>query len=220
MQKILILLILVLTHTSTASAALVFSNVPSGTVGNPVSVTVTIDSPADLDADTLGYPFWAVEIWGQISSGLLGTNCAAITDASGVYTFSGTVPLDSYDTVAIIGTADCTGVGGGEVITSAANFTVTETPVGGGGYFPVSGFINKENGTNVILNSLIDFGTALLAVLGVILGLGLGYLIFKFGWKRLTQDKSLMIGGFYLRNTPYKGYNRWRSKSWNMKHTM
>lgn len=71
----------------------------------------------------------------------------------------------------------------------------------------------------LIINGLTTFGLAVLAIIGAVLVLGIGYLVFKKGWS-LFYDKSLMIGGFYVRNTPYKGYNRWRSREWNMKNTM
>jgi len=73
---------------------------------------------------------------------------------------------------------------------------------------------------DVILNALTSYGIAILAILGAMLGIGLAYLVFHFGWNRLIHDKSLMVGGFYVRNTPYEGYNRWRSRKWNMEHTM
>lgn len=71
----------------------------------------------------------------------------------------------------------------------------------------------------LILDALQTFGLAVLAIIGATLVVGIAYLVFKKGWS-LFYDKSLMIGGFYVRNTPYKGYNRWRSQAWNMKNTM
>jgi len=72
----------------------------------------------------------------------------------------------------------------------------------------------------VILNAITSYGIAILVILGALLGISLAYLVFHFGWNRLISDKSLMIGGFYVRNTPYAGYNRFRSRKWNMEHTM
>jgi len=63
-------------------------------------------------------------------------------------------------------------------------------------------------------------GASILVILATCLSIGVALLVFKFGWDKIFYDKSFMIGGFYVRNVPYKGYNRWRSKSWNMKHTM
>jgi len=73
--------------------------------------------------------------------------------------------------------------------------------------------------TNLILNTIADWSLNAFLVISTGIGVSIGYLVYKFGW-RLIKDQSLMIGGFYVRNTPYKGYNRFRSKQWNMKHTM
>jgi len=73
--------------------------------------------------------------------------------------------------------------------------------------------------TNLILNTLADWSFNAFLVISTGIGVTVGYLVYKFGW-RLINDQSLMIGGFYVRNTPYKGYNRFRSKKWNMEHTM
>jgi len=78
--------------------------------------------------------------------------------------------------------------------------------------------------TTAIISLIVDtataFGLAVLAVITTTLEIGVAYLLFTVGWNRLINDKPLMIGGFYLRNVPYKGYNRFRSKSWNMKKMM
>jgi len=73
--------------------------------------------------------------------------------------------------------------------------------------------------TNLILNTIADWSFNAFLVISTGIGVSIGYLIYKFGW-RLINDKSLIIGGFYLRNTPYKGYNRFRSRKWNIKNTM
>lgn len=72
----------------------------------------------------------------------------------------------------------------------------------------------------LIENTATAFGIAVLAIIATTIAIGVAYLLFTVGWNRLINDKSLMIGGFYLRNVPYKGYNRFRSKSWNMKKMM
>jgi len=70
---------------------------------------------------------------------------------------------------------------------------------------------------SVILNTLSEYGVRVLVILGAVILIGVAYLIFKFG-KRLIFDESLMIGGFYMRKLPYRGYHRFRSREWNMKH--
>jgi hypothetical protein len=71
----------------------------------------------------------------------------------------------------------------------------------------------------MIVGAVTDFGAGVLAVLTATIVLGVGYLVFRFGWDRVLHDQSLTVGGFYLRKKPYKGYNRFRSRKWNMKHT-
>jgi len=80
--------------------------------------------------------------------------------------------------------------------------------------------MNETTALQMIVSAISDLGTAVLTIVTATLVVGLGYLVFTVGWSRIFMDKSLMIGGLYLRNTPYKGYNRWRSKAWNMKNTM
>ena len=72
--------------------------------------------------------------------------------------------------------------------------------------------------TNEILGAVSSFGVAALAILGALIVLMVGFLVFKKGMHALLHDQSLSIGGYYLRNTPYKGYNRFRSQKWNMAH--
>jgi len=37
----------------------------------------------------------------------------------------------------------------------------------------------------LITGAFTDYGTAVLAILGAVLGIGLGYLVFKFGWRKV-----------------------------------
>jgi len=78
--------------------------------------------------------------------------------------------------------------------------------------------MNATSVVTLILSAALDFGSAMLTILGAALLIGLGYLVFRFGWSKLGGDMSLEIGGFYPLNTPFKGYHRFRSKSWNMAH--
>lgn len=92
------------------------------------------------------------------------------------------------------------------------------TSSGNSSWFPVSGSLSATNGKNLMLNAGIDLGKSLLIIFGSIIGILVGYLIFKYGWWKLFHDQSLEIGGYYLRKTPYAGYKRFRSKKWNMEH--
>lgn len=72
--------------------------------------------------------------------------------------------------------------------------------------------------TDLFISALSSFGLAMLAILAAIAILIVGYLVFTRGMYALLHDRSLSIGGFYLRDTPWKGYHRFRSRSWNMAH--
>lgn len=71
----------------------------------------------------------------------------------------------------------------------------------------------------LVLSALATFGSSILVIIASTLVVAIGYLVFTKGWS-LFYDKSLMIAGFYVRNVPYKGYNRWRSRQWNISNTM
>lgn len=72
--------------------------------------------------------------------------------------------------------------------------------------------------TSLITGQIASFGLAALAVLASLVVVMVGLLVFRFGWYKLLHDQSLEIGGYYVRKTPYRGYNRFRSKAWNMAH--
>lgn len=72
----------------------------------------------------------------------------------------------------------------------------------------------------LILSAISQYGQSVLAIISAIIVIALAYLVFTFGVDRLLHDKSLMIGGYYVRSKPYKSYNRFRSQKWNMEHTM
>lgn len=84
------------------------------------------------------------------------------------------------------------------------------------GIFPH--YMTATNATTLLTNSLTTFGANALIVLSAMIELAVALLIFHFGIKRLFTDKSLEIGGYYLRNTPFKGYKRFKSQKWNMEH--
>jgi len=67
-------------------------------------------------------------------------------------------------------------------------------------------------------SNIASFGLHALAILAGTLGIAVALLVFRFGWFALLHDQSLEIGGYYLRSTPFKGYNRFRSKKWNIEH--
>jgi len=77
--------------------------------------------------------------------------------------------------------------------------------------------MNSENVKNLILETGTTFGLSLLAILGSILAIMVGTLVFREGW-RFLKDQSYSAGGYYFRKLPYAGYHRFRSKRWNMEH--
>jgi len=78
---------------------------------------------------------------------------------------------------------------------------------------------------NLIITHTIDFGLALLAIVGACLVIGIGVLIFRNGWQLIQSttmpDVARMgwnrVDRFFYK--PYKGYKRYRSRAWNMEHT-
>jgi len=39
--------------------------------------------------------------------------------------------------------------------------------------------------TALITDAFTDYGTAVLVILGAVIGIGLAYLVFKFGWRKV-----------------------------------
>ena len=64
-------------------------------------------------------------------------------------------------------------------------------------------------GTNIIW--------ALFGFVGIGLAFTLGHYVVDFIYNAI-HDRSFRIGGFYVRDVPFKGYNRFRSQQWNMEH--
>lgn len=79
--------------------------------------------------------------------------------------------------------------------------------------------MNPTATQNLITNALADFGAAILIIFAAVIVVSVGVLVYNYGWRMFT-DQSIQLGGYYLRKKPYKNYNRFRSKAWNMKNTM
>jgi len=79
---------------------------------------------------------------------------------------------------------------------------------------------NAASVNSQIGSSLTDYGNAALVIVGAVLVIGIAYLVFRFGWRKIRSfDRSGSIMGFYYWKKPYNGYNRFRSRSWNLKNT-
>lgn len=81
-----------------------------------------------------------------------------------------------------------------------------------------------ENAANIAIASSTDIVVSVfttnISSIFIIFGASVGfYVILRVLVGLLSGDNSYQIHGFYLKNTPYAGYNRFRSRKWNMKHT-
>jgi len=45
--------------------------------------------------------------------------------------------------------------------------------------------ISSSTALTLVTGAFTDFGTDVLAILGLVLGIGVGYLIFRFGWRKV-----------------------------------
>ena len=74
---------------------------------------------------------------------------------------------------------------------------------------------------NLIVSTLSDFGAVALVILTAVIVVAISFYLYRFGVAIVTGTS--FTGWAWLdRHTykPYKGYNRWRSRQWNMQHTM
>jgi len=44
--------------------------------------------------------------------------------------------------------------------------------------------------TNLILSKISDYGTQLVLILTAVIGIGLAYLVFRFGWRKVKGSKN------------------------------
>ena len=75
--------------------------------------------------------------------------------------------------------------------------------------------------TTLITDTLTSFALALVSILGAGIGIGVAYLVFRKGWLIIQGRTWQTFSPFLDRLTykPYKNYNRFRSRSWNVEHT-
>jgi hypothetical protein len=76
-----------------------------------------------------------------------------------------------------------------------------------------NGMISSSTALTLITGGFTDFGTAVLAILGLVLGIGVGYLIFKWGWNKiviLSQGEEVIgsFGDIGIKNR-FTGKVRW-----------
>jgi len=80
---------------------------------------------------------------------------------------------------------------------------------------------------SLMTSTLSDFGNEVLIVLTAVIGVAIAYFLFKFAWSQIITSTGTTSNlgkrwAWFDRMTykPYKGYNRLRSRKWNMEHTM
>jgi hypothetical protein len=74
---------------------------------------------------------------------------------------------------------------------------------------------------NLMTGTLTAFGNQVFIILSACLGVAIAYYLFKFSW-HLIKGTTGTNWAWLDRHTykPYKGYNRLRSRKWNLAHTM
>lgn len=79
--------------------------------------------------------------------------------------------------------------------------------------------MNTTIAATIVTGIVTDIGSILATNLPIIVGL-FGLLIgLAVAYGYLT-DNSFRMFGIYMHDVPYEGYNRFRSRNWNMQHTM
>jgi len=48
----------------------------------------------------------------------------------------------------------------------------------------------STSSTAIITGALTDYGTALLVILTAVIGIGVAYLVYRFGWRRVKGSTS------------------------------
>jgi len=73
----------------------------------------------------------------------------------------------------------------------------------------------------ILTDSLTDLGASALVILTAVIGVAVAYYLFNFG-RKLILGQTFTSWSWLDRMTykPYKGYNRFRSRKWNLEHTM
>jgi len=81
--------------------------------------------------------------------------------------------------------------------------------------------------TTLIIDTLATYGTNLVIILSAVVGVGVAYLVFCFGLNAVwhADGTTNWLGSHWsaydhLTYKPYKNYNRFRSRKWNMSHTL
>jgi hypothetical protein len=81
--------------------------------------------------------------------------------------------------------------------------------------------------TSLIISTINTFSSSALTIVTAVIAVGLAFLLFRWG-KNLVWHADGTTNWLGRHSTtwdkltykPYKGYNRFRSRSWNIKNTM
>jgi len=63
--------------------------------------------------------------------------------------------------------------------------------------------MDSTSAQSLIINAISDFGAAALVVLAAVLAIGVGLLVFYFGWTKIRQSTVIHYAG-----------GKWRGKTW------
>jgi len=63
--------------------------------------------------------------------------------------------------------------------------------------------MNASTMTTLITDTISTFGTSLVTILGAVIGVGVAYLVFRFGWKKVKGSTS---DGIFNRAQSHFGY--------------
>lgn len=70
---------------------------------------------------------------------------------------------------------------------------------------------------NTVQNIIFSVFPIVFSFEGALIGLAICISLLVSWWG--ISDNSFMIGGFYMKSVPYKGYHRFRSQKWNSEHS-
>jgi len=86
--------------------------------------------------------------------------------------------------------------------------------------------LSSASTTQLVANGFAAFSISALEILAIFLGVGVGLLVFYFGLNAIwhADGTTNWLGrhwSWYDQKTysPWRGYNRLRSRKWNMDHT-
>jgi len=79
--------------------------------------------------------------------------------------------------------------------------------------------MNTTLAAEIIRNAILDYSDNLYWIVVSVVGVIVAFFVLRQGIRYFT-DQSFSLGGFYMRKTPYKGYNRFRSREWNLQNTL